>query len=86
LNEHGAKPARALVDLTHTHRAYKRADAGRLPGSSSQLPYEYFFDDAPGDAGPARALAQQQQEDHEFAHWLQHAGRVALTAGSTTKA
>jgi uncharacterized phage-associated protein len=86
LREYGARPARALVDLTHTHRAYKRADAGRLPGSSCRLPYEYFFDDAPGDSMPARALAEQEQEDREFAYWLQHAGRVALKTSSTTEA
>lgn len=83
--EHGAKPARTLVDLTHSHRAYKRADTARVPGSSSQLPYEYFFDDAPGDAEPVRALAQQEQEDREFARWLEHAGRVAVKTSPPTR-
>jgi uncharacterized phage-associated protein len=78
VKEHGRTPARALVDLTHTHRAYRRADAGRTPGSSSELPYDYFFEDAPEGSEPVRALAAEEQEDREFAYWLQHAGRLAL--------
>jgi uncharacterized phage-associated protein len=78
VKEFGSKPARALVDLTHEHLAYKRADAGRLPGSSTGLPYEYFFEDAPPSADGVRHLAESEQEDREFAEWLQRAGRSAL--------
>jgi uncharacterized phage-associated protein len=77
LKEYGSKPARSLVDLTHEHRAYKRANAGRVPGSSTELPYEFFFEDAP-EASHVRVLAEQEQEDRDFAEWLQRAGRSAL--------
>lgn len=82
VKEFGSKPARALVDITHGHRAYKRANAGRTPGSSTDLPYEYFFEDAPEGAHPVRLLAESEQEDREFAGWLQRAGRVALRSNS----
>jgi len=57
LKEFGQKSARVLVDLTHEHRAYKRADAGRTPGSSTHLPYEYFFEDAPDGVKAIQGLA-----------------------------
>lgn len=78
LGEYGHQPARALVDLTHLHRAYQRANANRAAGSSTDLPYEYFFDDAPSGAESVRALAEDEQEDREFAEWLRRAGRAAL--------
>lgn len=78
LKEFGSKPARFLVDLTHEHRAYQRADSSRIPGSSTDLPYEYFFEDAPDSAHAVRLLAEHEQEDRDFATWLQHAGRTAL--------
>jgi uncharacterized phage-associated protein len=77
IREHGSQPARTLVDLTHEHRAYKRANAGRVPGSSVELPYEFFFEDAP-EAAHIRVLAEHEQEDRDFAAWLQRAGRTAL--------
>lgn len=77
--EFGGRPARALVSLTHEHRAYQRADAGRSPGSSVDLPYEYFFDDAPESLKQVRALAEKEQEDRDFAGALQRAGRAAIT-------
>lgn len=76
--EFGSKSARALVDLTHEHRAYQRVNASRAPGSSADLPYEYFFEDAPESAHAVRLLAEREQEDREFATWLQRAGRAAL--------
>lgn len=82
VKEFGSKPARALVDLTHEHRAYRRADAGRAPGSSCQLPYEYFFEDAPESAHSVQLLAEQEQEDRDFARWLQRAGRNALRSST----
>jgi uncharacterized phage-associated protein len=78
VKEFGGRPASALVDLTHHHRAYKRADADRVPGSSVELPYEYFFEDAPADAQPVMALAKQEQEDRDFADALRGAGREVL--------
>jgi uncharacterized phage-associated protein len=78
LKEYGNIPARSLVDLTHEHKAYQRANAGRVPGSSTELPYEFFFEDAPESAHGVRALAEHEQEDRDFAHWLQRAGRAAL--------
>lgn len=78
LKEFGSTTARTLVDLTHEHRAYKKADAGRVPGSSVDLPYEFFFEDAPDGSGSIRQLAADEQEDREFAEWLQRAGRTAL--------
>jgi uncharacterized phage-associated protein len=77
LKEYGDKKARALVDITHQHRAYKRADAGRAAGSSTELPYEFFFEDAP-EATNIRLLAEHEQEDRDFAQWLQRTGRSAL--------
>lgn len=82
MKEFGRTPARTLVDLTHEHRAYQRADAGRPSGSSVELPYEYFFDDAPENLKPVQALAEKEQEDRDFAEALQRAGRAALTASS----
>jgi uncharacterized phage-associated protein len=79
LAEFGKRQARALVDLTHEHTAYKRADADREPGSSVALPYEYFFFDAAEDPAAVRHLAESEQEDRNFADALQHAGREALT-------
>jgi uncharacterized phage-associated protein len=79
VSEFGQRPARALVDLTHEHQAYKIADAGRLPGSSVDLPYEYFFEGAP-EHRAIRELAVEEQEDRDFADALQSAGRAVLTA------
>lgn len=76
--EYGATPARALVDLSHGHRAYQRANAGRAAGSSADLPYEFFFEDAPDSAQAIQLLAEHEQEDRDFAMWLQRAGRAAL--------
>ena len=64
--------------MTHGHAAYKRADAGRAPGSSVDLPYDYFFDDAPAGSEGARALADDEQADRAFAEALDAAGRQAL--------
>ncbi len=76
--EFGRRPARELVDLTHKHAAYKRVDAGRARGSSVELPYDYFFDDAPAEALGVRALAHGEQDERDFADALQSAGRIAL--------
>ena len=82
VEEFANTPARSLVDLTHEHRAYKRANAGRSPGSSTNLPYEFFFEDAPAGAEAIQALAQCEQEDRDFADALQDAGRAALRSGT----
>lgn len=82
VKDYGATPARSLVDLTHQHQAYKRANVGRVPGSSSELPYEFFFEDAPESAHAVRLLAEHEQEDRDFARWLQRAGRVALRSSA----
>mgnify|MGYP000405349204 CR=1 FL=1 len=86
VSEFGSTPARSLVDLTHQHRAYQRADAGRSPGSSTNLPYEFFFDDAPDGAEAIQALAQCEQEDRNFADALQDAGRAALRSATASTA
>jgi uncharacterized phage-associated protein len=83
--EFGKRPARALVDLTHEHRAYQRADAGRPLGSSVDLPYEYFFDDAPEEWKPVQALAEKEQEDRDFALALQRAGRAVAAKESSAR-
>lgn len=80
VKEFGQARARDLVDLTHTHRAYLRADAGRSPGSSTALPYEYFFEDAPDDVKAISGFVSCEQEDRDFADALQRAGRRALRA------
>ena len=79
VKEFGKRKASELVDLTHAHAAYKRADAGRSPGSSVDLPYEYFFDDAPAGSDAARALAEEEHADRAFADALAAAGRLALS-------
>ncbi|MDP2320793.1 MAG: Panacea domain-containing protein [Acidobacteriota bacterium] len=79
VKEFGKRKASELVDLTHGHAAYKRADAGRSPGSSVDLPYEYFFEDAPPGSDGARALAEEEHADRAFADALEAAGRLALT-------
>lgn len=79
VKEFGKRKASELVDLTHAHAAYKRADAGRTPGSSVDLPYEYFFEDAPPGSDAARALAEEEHADRAFADALEAAGRLALT-------
>ncbi|MSO61545.1 MAG: DUF4065 domain-containing protein [Acidobacteria bacterium] len=86
--DYGSRKARELVDLTHQPAAYKRADASRSPGSSVELPYEYFFDDAPASSDGARALADDAQAERAFAEALAAAGRSALTgagAGSSVR-
>lgn len=80
VTEFGARKARDLVDLTHKHAAYKRADASRSPGSSVELPYDYFFDDAPPGSESARALADEEQTDRAFADAFDAAGRDALAS------
>jgi hypothetical protein len=78
VREYGKKPARALVTLTHEHRAYKRANAHRLEGSSVPLPYEYFLDDASSDQVEAIAeLAAAEQEDRNLAESLRARARTA---------
>lgn len=84
VKEFGNRPARALVDLTHTHRAYQRANAGRSPGSSTDLPYEYFFEDAPEGVKAMQVLAHSEQENRDFADALQRAGRSALRSETAT--
>lgn len=78
VKEFGNRRAKELVGLTHGHVAYQRADAGRAPGSSVDLPYEYFFDDAPAASADVRALAESEQEERDFANALDAAGRMAL--------
>lgn len=78
VNEFGTRKASELVNLTHGHAAYKRADAGRAPGSSVDLPYDYFFEDAPAGSDGARAFADNEQADRAFAEALDAAGRQAL--------
>ena len=78
VKEFGQTRARDLVYLTHKHRAYLRADAGRSPGSSTALPYEYFFEDAPDDVKAMSGFVYCEQEDRDFADALQRAGRRAL--------
>lgn len=86
VGEFGQKTARELVELTHRHRAYQRADADRSPGSSVDLPYEYFFDDAPESARVMQSLAEGEQEDRDFARALQIAGHQArATQPGTTR-
>lgn len=77
--EFGLRKARDLVDLTHKHAAYKRADAERSRGSSVELPYDYFFDDAPAGSDAARAVAEEEHADRAFAEALEAAGRLALS-------
>ena len=77
--DYGSVGASDLVRLTHQHGAYQRADAGRAPGSIVELPYDYFFDDAPADSEGARTLADNEQADRAFAEALDAAGRRALT-------
>lgn len=79
VREFGSRKASELVDLTHAHAAYRRADAGRSPGSSVDLPYDYFFEDAPAGSDAARALAEEEHADRAFAEALEAAGRLALT-------
>jgi hypothetical protein len=80
LKEFGRTRARELVEITHQHRAYQHADAGRAPGSSVSLPYEYFFEDAPEELRDVLALAKHEQEDRDFAARLRAAGRTARSA------
>jgi uncharacterized phage-associated protein len=80
--EYGKQPARDLVDLSHEHRGYRLADADRSPGSSVAIPYDYFFDEET-DAR-VRELAEEQQEDRDFAEALRKAGRAALVQRETT--
>jgi len=80
--EYGKQPARDLVDLSHEHRAYKLADADRSPGSSVAMPYDYFFDEDTDVR--VRELAEEQQEDRDFADALRKAGRAALSQRDRT--
>jgi uncharacterized phage-associated protein len=81
VREHGTKSARALVNLTHDHRAYKRANAHRLEGSSVPLPYEFFLEDAPQEqAAVVRELAGSEQEDRNFAESLRVKAKAARGA------
>jgi uncharacterized phage-associated protein len=79
VNAYGNVPARQLVDLTHEHQAYKKADSDRAPYSSVPLPYEYFLADAP-DAlrEEAQALAERHQEARRFTESLREAGSSAV--------
>ena len=76
--DYGSVGASDLVRLSHQHAAYKRADASRASGSIVELPYDYFFDDAPAGSEGARALADNEQADLGFAEALDAAGRKAL--------
>lgn len=76
--DYGSVGASDLVRLTHQHAAYQRADASRASGSTVELPYDYFFDDAPAGSEGARALADDEQVDLGFAEALDAAGRKAL--------
>ena len=79
IQTHGHTPARALVDLTHEHRAYKKANAGRATGSSVALPYEFFFEDAPDNLREqAMDRAASYQEALDFADTLRTVGVTAL--------
>lgn len=87
VREFGARSARQLVDLTHGHKAYKVADAGRAAGSSVPLPYEYFLQDAtPDQAGMIRELATLEQENRDVASSLRAAARVAKERRAKTNA
>lgn len=82
IDAYGTTAARTLVDLTHEHRAYKRANAIRATGSSVTLPYEYFFEDAPAELREqAIERAEREQEAREFGEAL----RTAAAKASSTK-
>lgn len=77
----GKRTARELVDLSHEHVAYKRADAGRARGSSASLPYEFLVEDAPESQRDAiGALAEMDQEVHAFVDAFRAAGDKARKA------
>jgi hypothetical protein len=83
VHEFGQRRVRDLVDLTHEHRGYQRADAGRAPSSRVPLPYEYFFDDAPEHLRCVQALAEESQEDRDLAADLRRAGQTACRPAAT---
>lgn len=82
VREFGDMPARSLVDLTHSHEAYRLADANRAPGSSTDLPYELLLREAESDAVRQRAAAEQ--EDRDFVEALKTAGRSAVSRATAT--
>lgn len=83
IREYGRKTARELVDLTHTHNAYRMADAGRAAGSSAALPYEYFFADADEkDRDAARERAESYTAALAFADALRTAGATTIAKDS----
>jgi uncharacterized phage-associated protein len=78
VDEFGSTPARALVEITHGHNAYLRANRGRVTGSSVPLPYEFFLADAQeNQAEMIRELAVIEQEDRDVAASLKRAARAA---------
>lgn len=78
VREFGKASARDLVNLTHQHEAYKRADAGRAAGSSVPLPYELFLSDVPTEqARMVRELAISEQEDRNFVDSLRAPAKAA---------
>lgn len=78
VREFGAKSAHELVDLTHRHKAYKRANVMRAQGSSVPLPYEFFLEDLPGEKSEGiKELAALEQEDRDVAAALRSAARAA---------
>jgi len=82
VREFGGQSASTLVDLTHRHKAYRRVNAGRLPGSSVPLPYECFLDDAsPDQAEQIRQISALEQEDRDVAESLRATAR-AVRAGT----
>ena len=62
---YGKMPAGRLIELTHRENTWVTSNQGRMPGSSAEIPWELFLDDAEGAASleVKEQIGDQQEAD-----------------------
>ena len=63
---YGKLTAGKLVTLTHCEYPWRRSNANRAQGSSVEIPWEYFFEEAGETAEAVREHAVEHQENRTF--------------------
>jgi uncharacterized phage-associated protein len=66
VKKYGKLTAGKLVTLTHREHSWRRSNADRAQGSSVEIPWEYFFEEAGETAEAVRQHAVEHQENRTF--------------------
>lgn len=75
VKKYGKLAAGKLVDLTHREHPWRRSNTRRAQGSSVEIPWEYFFEEAGDSAQALIEHASEHQENRAFLSALKTAAR-----------